>query len=49
MKNGKEKILKVVANMAYAVSKKEADSACKWLYYQPKLPEKVMELKNVRN
>ena len=41
----KTKVLKVIANVAYATSKKEADSACRWVYYQPELPEKVKKLR----
>ncbi|MBQ2799961.1 MAG: cyclic lactone autoinducer peptide [Lachnospiraceae bacterium] len=45
MKKGKEKMLKIIADMAYVTSKKEVDSVCKWLYYQPELPKEVQKLK----
>lgn len=38
-------VLKVLARTAIESAKKEANSACLCLNYQPKMPEKVKELK----
>ncbi|HAU84335.1 MAG TPA: cyclic lactone autoinducer peptide [Lachnospiraceae bacterium] len=35
---------KVVAKLAYATAEKEANQGCPWLFYQPRLPEKVQKL-----
>ncbi len=46
MKNLNDVVLKLLAKTAYA--KKEANSACLCLNYQPKMPEKVRKLKSKR-
>lgn len=45
VKKGKEIILKEMANLAYATSKKEANSVCYGFFCQPELPEKVKKLR----
>lgn len=45
MKKLNDTVLKLLAKTAYASAKKEANSACLCLNYQPKMPEKVRELK----
>ena len=37
--------LKLLAKAAYANAEKEANSACLFIGYQPKMPQKVKELK----
>lgn len=41
MKKLKNVVLKIVSDMALANAKKEANSACIFLGYQPKVPEKL--------
>ncbi len=45
MKKLNDMVLKLLAKTAYASAKKEANSACLCLNYQPKMPEKVRKLK----
>lgn len=40
----KKTLEKVAARFAYATAEKEANQGCPWLFYQPKLPEKVQKL-----
>lgn len=40
----KKTVEKVVAKLAYATAEKEANQGCPWLFYQPRLPEKVQKL-----
>lgn len=37
--------LKLLAKVAYANAEKETQSACLFLGYQPKMPQKVKEMK----
>lgn len=39
------KVGKVIADMAYRTSKRSANSLCSYFFNQPKLPEKVKELR----
>ncbi len=48
MKKLNDVVLKLLAKTAYANAKKEANSACLCLNYQPKMPEKVRKLKSKR-
>ena len=41
MKDMKNFIGKVTAKIAYDTAEKNANSICTWVFYQPKLPEKV--------
>ncbi|MDE6531699.1 MAG: cyclic lactone autoinducer peptide [Lachnospiraceae bacterium] len=45
MKKLDDVVLKLVTKTAFASAKKEANSACMCLGYQPKMPEKVRKLK----
>ncbi len=45
MKKITDVVLKVVAGTALNNAKKEAESACIFIGYQPKMPTKVHELK----
>ena len=44
-RKNKEVALKLLAKAAYANAEKEANSACLFIGYQPKMPQKVKELK----
>ncbi|MBD5543341.1 MAG: cyclic lactone autoinducer peptide [Lachnospiraceae bacterium] len=46
MKKLNDAVLKLVTKTALASAKKEANSACMCIGYQPKMPEKVRKLKN---
>jgi AgrD protein len=48
MKSKNEKIqpAKVLANLALKLGKMSADSACVYIYHQPKMPKELKELKN---
>ncbi len=48
MKKLKNVVLKIVSDMALANAKKEANSTCIFLGYQPKVPEKLKK-KNTQN
>ena len=41
----KNKIEKIVANVAYETSKKSANSMCAFFFHQPKLPTEVKKLR----
>lgn len=45
MDKGKKLAEKVIANMAYETSKRSANSLCSFFFNQPKLPEKVKQLR----
>lgn len=45
MKKLNDVALKLLAKAAYANAEKEANSACLFIGYQPKMPQKVKELK----
>lgn len=45
MSNVKKVLLSMVAKGAYSTAKNEADSACFCFAYQPKMPQKVKDLK----
>lgn len=45
MKDMKNFIGKVTAKIAYDTAEKNANSICTWVFYQPKLPEKVKKLR----
>ena len=45
MKKQHDVALKLLAKAAYANAEKEANSACLFIGYQPKMPQKVKELK----
>lgn len=40
-----KKVEKVIASLAYNMSKRSANSLCSYFYNQPKLPEKVKGLR----
>ncbi len=46
MKKFTDTLLKAVANTAMNSAKKEADSACIFIGYQPQIPAKLHELKD---
>ena len=46
MKKFTDTLLKAVANNAMNSAKKEADSACIFIGYQPQIPAKLHELKD---
>lgn len=48
MKKSNDVVLKLLTKTALANAKKEANSACMCLGYQPKMSEKVKELKRKR-
>ncbi len=37
--------MKLLANFAWKEAKKSANSACPWLLYTPKLPDKVKKMR----
>lgn len=41
----KNKVEKIVANLAYETSKKSANSMCAFFFNQPKLPAEVKKLR----
>ena len=41
----KNKVEKIVANLAYDTSKKSANSSCAFFFNQPKLPAEVKKLR----
>lgn len=45
MKKLNKTAIHLISKMAYANAKKEADSACIFIGYQPRMPEKVKDLK----
>lgn len=45
MNKSKKITEKVIAKAAYAAAKKSANSACQCFFGQPKMPEKVKELR----
>ena len=49
MKNLNKKVLSVIADTARSNAKREADSACIFLGYQPKMPESVKNLRSRKN
>lgn len=44
-KNGKLKPTKILANASLKLGKITADSACVYIYHQPKVPEALKKLK----
>lgn len=44
----KKALLLIAAKSAYSTAKAEADSACVCFAYQPKMPQKVKDLKKKR-
>lgn len=46
MKKFSNAVLKAVAGIAFNNAKKETESTCTFIGYQPKMPEKVYALKN---
>ncbi|MBQ3512458.1 MAG: cyclic lactone autoinducer peptide [Lachnospiraceae bacterium] len=49
MKKLSDVTLKLIANVAVSNAKKETNSACLFLGYQPQMPKKVCELKKQNN
>ena len=49
MKKLHDEALKLLARKAFKSAKKEANSVCLCLNYQPKMPEKVKKLKQKSN
>lgn len=45
-KNVKTKTAKVLANVSLKLGKMSADSACCYIYHQPKMPETLKKMKN---
>ncbi|HJC49645.1 MAG TPA: cyclic lactone autoinducer peptide [Candidatus Anaerostipes avistercoris] len=45
-KNEKLQPAKVLANVSLKLGKMSANSACAYIYHQPKMPEALKELKN---
>lgn len=45
MKKLNDEVLKLLAKFAYSSAEKEARSACMFIGYQPKMPQKVIDLK----
>ena len=45
-KNVKAKTAKVLANVSLKLGKMSADSACCYIYHQPKMPETLKKMKN---
>lgn len=45
-KNEKLQPAKVLANVSLKLGKMSANSACAYIYHQPKIPEALKELKN---
>lgn len=45
-KNEKLQPAKVLANVSLKLGKMSANSACTYIYHQPKMPEALKELKN---
>ena len=45
-KNAKIQPAKVLANVSLKLGKMSANSACAYIYHQPKMPEALKELKN---
>lgn len=41
----KNRVEKIVANVAYETSKKSANSMCAFFFHQPKLPAEVKKLR----
>lgn len=48
MSKMKKVLLSLAAKSAYSTAKNEADSACFCFAYQPKMPQKVKDLKKKR-
>lgn len=48
MKNMKSTALNVLKNAILLTAKKEANSACLCIAYQPKMPKNVKELSNIK-
>lgn len=45
-KKFEEKALRIVSRMALETAKKEVNSACMYLGYQPKIPESALKLRH---
>lgn len=45
LKNVKSQSAKVLANVSLKVGKMSANSACAYIYHQPKMPDGLRELK----
>lgn len=45
-KNAKIRTAKILANVALKFGKMSADSACCYIYHQPKMPEALKKMKN---
>lgn len=48
MKKFSDAVLKAVAGVAFNNAKKETESTCTFIVYQPKMPEKVHALKHMK-
>lgn len=46
-KNIKMQSAKMLANMSMKVGKISVDSACVYIFHQPKMPEKLKKMKNL--
>lgn len=44
-----EKALKIISRMALGTARKEVNSACMFLGYQPKIPESALKLRQNLN
>lgn len=46
-KNLKNQLAKVLANLSLKLGKMSADSACCYIYHQPKMPEALKKMKKL--
>ncbi|WP_122643935.1 cyclic lactone autoinducer peptide [Luxibacter massiliensis] len=45
-KNVKKQSAKLLANISLKIGKMSADSACAYIYHQPKMPEELKKMKH---